>query len=151
MRIWRIGSALHPIWDGGGAANVGGRWNPIGRPVIYAAGSLSLAMLELLVQRGRFVATLVVAADVPDDVPVTDLMDNPPPNWRVIGSLEAQEAGAAWLDACRTALLRVPSAVVPQEANYLVNPSHPDAARIRVSAPDALVWDPRLFGIPAPW
>jgi RES domain-containing protein len=47
-------------------------------------------------------------------------------------------------------LLRVPSAVVPQEANYLVNPAHPDAVRIRAGAPDTLIWDARLFGIPAP-
>lgn len=69
--------------------------------MIDAAGALSLAMLELLVQRGRFVATLIVTADVPDDVAVTDLTGNPPPNWRVIGSVEARRASEAWLDERR--------------------------------------------------
>src|SRR5262249_40569268 len=98
MQIWRIGSAAHPIWDGGGAAKVGGRWNPAGRSAIYAASSLSLAMLEALVQRKRLGTVLVVCAEVPDDVEITDIMNSPPPNWRAIGSYEAQARGEAWLN-----------------------------------------------------
>lgn len=150
MRIWRIGSAHHPIWDGAGAALHGGRWNPAGAPVIYAAGSRSLAMLERLVQRGGLAQSLIIEAVVPDDLAVEDLMAAPPQGWREIGSPAAVAAGAAWLAARRGALLRVPSALVPEEPNYLVNPAHPDAARIRLGAPTALEWDARLFGIPAP-
>jgi RES domain-containing protein len=150
VRLYRLGSALHPVWDGRGAALHGGRWNPAGAAVIYAAGSLSLAMLERLVQRRNFGATLVVEALVPDDLPVEDLMDRPPPGWRALGSPEAVAAGAAWLAGGRSALLRVPSALVPREANYVLNPAHPDAARIRVGPPEPMDWDPRLFGIPAP-
>jgi RES domain-containing protein len=47
-------------------------------------------------------------------------------------------------------LLRVPSALVPREANYVVNPAHPDAQRIKVGAPEPLEWDARLFGVPPP-
>jgi RES domain-containing protein len=47
-------------------------------------------------------------------------------------------------------VLRVPSAIVPREPNYVINPAHQDAARIQVMAPDPLVWDPRLFGVPGP-
>jgi len=150
MRLWRLGTTAHPIWDGGGAAEFGGRWNPVGMPAIYAAGTLSLAMLERLVQRSSLHRTIMVSAEAPDDLAVTDLMDNPPPNWRSIGSPEAAAAGGAWLAALRTALLRVPSALVPQEQNYVVNPLHPDAARIRVGRPEPVAWDPRLFRIPAP-
>jgi RES domain-containing protein len=150
LRLYRLGTALHPVWDGAGAGMHGGRWNPVGAPVIYAAGSLSLAMLERLVQRRNLAGTLLVAAEAPDDLAVEDLMAALPPGWRVLGSPEAVAAGGAWLAAGRTALLRVPSAVVPREANYLVNPAHPDAARLRVGVPEPLEWGARLFGIPAP-
>lgn len=150
MRVYRLGNARHPVWEGSGAALYGGRWNPPGVPVIYAAGSLALAMLERLVQRRALTDTLVVAATVADDLPWTDLLEAPPAGWRALGSPEAVAAGQAWLEQGRTALLRVPSALVPREANWVVNVSHPDADRVRVAAPEKLEWDPRLFGIPAP-
>ena len=150
MRIWRLGTGVHPIWDGAGAAVHGGRWNPIGAPAIYAASSISLAMLERLVQRNNLARTFIVEAVVPDDLSVTDLMDEPPENWRALNSAEAMQAGARWIAERRTSLLRVPSAIVPREANYVVNPAHPEAMRIEVMPPDPLVWDPRLFGVPVP-
>ena len=67
MRIYRLGIAHHPVWNGAGAARHGGRWNPQGIPVIYAAGSLALAMLERLVQRRGLGGTVMVEADVPED------------------------------------------------------------------------------------
>ena len=149
MRIYRLGSARHPIWDGTGAASLGGRWNPAGMPVIYTATSLSLAMLERLVQWRDLEETLLVEAVVPDDVAIEDLMVDPPPNWRARKSPEAARAGGAWAASGRTALLRVPSVVVPREANYLVNSLHQDAARITVGAPEELEWDARLFGLSA--
>lgn len=150
MRFYRLGTALHPIWDGTGAAFYGGRWNPPGVPVIYAAGSLSLAMLERLVQRRNLDGTVLVEAEAPNDIAVEDLMSNPPPNWRAFGSPEAQAAGARWAADGKSAVLRVPSALVPREPNYLINLAHPDTARIQPSVPEPLEWDPRLFGIPAP-
>jgi RES domain-containing protein len=149
-KLYRLGSAAYPVWDGAGAAARSGRWNPQGVPVIYAAGAISLAMLERLVQRRDLGRTLLVAAEVPAGLAVEDLLERPPPNWRALGSPEAVAAGGAWLAARRTPVLRVPSAMVPREANYLVNPAHPDSARIRVHAPEELEWDVRLFGVPAP-
>ena len=64
MRLYRLGTAAHAVWDGAGAAAFGGRWNPIGVAVVYAAGSLALAMLERLVQRRNLGATLLVEAAV---------------------------------------------------------------------------------------
>lgn len=150
MRVYRLGSRRHPVWDGGGAALFGGRWNPPGVSVVYASGSLSLAMLERLVQRHNLGGTVLVEAAVPDDLAIEDLMVNPPRNWRALDSPEAAAAGGAWAASLRTALLRVPSALVPREANYIVNPYHPDAARIVVGAPEALEWDARLFSVPKP-
>lgn len=150
MLLYRLGTASYPVWDAAGAALHGGRWNPPGGAVIYAAGSLALAMLERLVQRRDLGGTLLVEAEVPEDVAWEDLMADPPPGWRALGSPEAAAAGGVWAAEGRTALLRVPSALVPREANWVVNPAHPDTARIRVGAPEPLAWDPRLFGVPAP-
>lgn len=150
MLIWRLGTESFPIWDGSGAALHGGRWNPAGMPAIYAASSLSLAMLERLAQRSGFRRAFFVRAEVPDDLPVTDLMDDPPSDWRSFGSPTAAGAGGAWLLAAETAVLRVPSVVVPREANFVVNPGHPHASRIVVSEPESIAWDPRLFGVPPP-
>lgn len=150
MRVYRLGTALHPLWDGTGAALHGGRWNPPGVPVIYAAATLSLAMLERLVQRRNLRGTLLVEAEVPDSLGWDDLLHNPPPGWQALGSPEAAAAGGAWAAAGRTALLRVPSALVPREANWVINPAHPDALAIRTGSPEPLDWDPRLFGAPLP-
>ena len=150
MKVFRLGTADHPVWDGGGAAAFGGRWNPPGTPVIYAAGALSLAMLERLVQRRKLGRTLLVEAEIPDHLAIEDLMQRLPPNWRGMGSPEAVEVGGEWLRAARSAVLRVPSVLVPREPNYLVNPNHPDAGRIQVRVPEELAWDARLFGVPPP-
>ena len=150
MLLYRLGTAAHPVWDGAGAALHGGRWNPPDVPVIYAAGSLALAMLERLVQRRNLGRTLLVEAHVPDDIEWEDRLATPPDGWQALGSPEAALAGGAWAVAGRTALLRVPSALVPREANWLVSTTHSDAARITVGLPELLEWDPRLFGVPPP-
>jgi RES domain-containing protein len=150
LKLFRLGTVAHPVWDGAGAAAQGGRWNPPGIAVIYAAGALSLAMLERLVQRRNLGRTLLVECEVPPDLAIEDLMAQPPPNWRALGSPEAATAGGEWVASGRSPLLRVPSALVPREANYVVNPAHPDTQRIRVSPPEPLEWDARLFGVPPP-
>ncbi len=116
MRLYRLGGSAFPIWDGGGAAAYGGRWNPPGMPVIYAAGTLSLAMLERLVQRQDLGNTLMVVADIPPALAIEDLLEHPPPNWRALGSPEAAAAGGEWLASRRTPLLPVPSAMVAMKS-----------------------------------
>jgi hypothetical protein len=93
LKLFRLGTAAFPVWDGAGAAAQGGRWNPPGIPVIYAAGTLSLAMLERLVQRRNLGRTLFVEAEVPAELAVEDLMARPPQNWRALGSPEAMAEG----------------------------------------------------------
>ena len=148
MLIYRIGTRAHPIWDGAGAAGIGGRWNEKGLAAIYAAGALSLAMLERLVQRVKSSETLVVEATAPDDMLVEDISREPPAGWDAEQSDPARSFGSEWLRSLRTPLLRVPSVIVPREANYVVNPAHPDARAIVVTDPEPLIWDERLFGIP---
>jgi RES domain-containing protein len=150
VRIFRLGSARHSVWDGSGARDHGGRWNPPGFAAIYGASSLALAMLERLVQRRGLGDTLVVEAEAPDRVSVEDAMAAIPSGWDEPDYQVSQEFGRSWLSERRSALLLVPSVVVPREANIVVNPDHPDARFIRVGTPRPLDWDRRLFGITAP-
>ena len=149
-RIVRIGQAVFPLWDGAGAAVLGGRWNPAGMPVIYAASSLALAMLEIMVRGGdyRHPPRQYVEALVPDDLLIETA--EPPPGWQDQPSPSARAYGGAWLAEQRSAVMRVPSVVVPVESNFLVNPAHPDFGRILVSAPAPLAWDARLPESQAP-
>jgi RES domain-containing protein len=118
------------VFDGMGGLHADGRWTKRGRPVVYASGSISLAVLEYTVhykRRGWLPRSVLGHAEIPErvtiqTVPVTDL----PTGWgEPDSSPRLQEIGKRWLDEGRFAVLCVPSAVVPQESNFLLNPVHP--------------------------
>ena len=150
MRVFRICSSRHPPLDGEGARLAGGRWNPRGVPVIYTSASSSLAVLELLVHTDSDLLPgdlAIVELQVPDALRV-EIVDPAtlPSDWRAYPAPESLHAiGARWARARRGAILAVPSAVNPGELNYLVNPDHPDAARVTVVSARRFVFDPRLF------
>ncbi len=148
-RVWRLTTArcVGTAFTGDGARRYGGRWNPKGISVVYTAGSLSLAMLEMLVQdqplRARYVA---IAADLPDDLALeTITADQLPDDWRDASAREALRAlGTDWARRQETAVLAVPSAIIPIESNYLLNPAHADFGRMKAGAPELLETDLRL-------
>jgi RES domain-containing protein len=152
MRIFRIADSRHPVWSGTGAMLVGGRFNSPGRPVIYGALSFAGAMLEVLVHAriGKVPRHHVwVQTKVPDDVQVERVNpDDLPAGWDGPDPQVARGFGDRWIGAGRSAVLVVPSVVARAEFNALVNPAHPDAARLVVSAPQPVVWDRRLFSTP---
>jgi RES domain-containing protein len=149
MHIYRLGDQRHPLWDGTGAALMGGRWNSPGRPLIYGSLSYACAMLEMLAHAGigRLPMTQhYVVASVPPEVrwerhDETTL----PPGWDAEDTSVARAFGDRWLLERRSAILLVPAVVARLEWNALVNPAHPQAARLSLSAPAAVVWDRRLF------
>jgi RES domain-containing protein len=118
--------------------------------VVYASATLSLATLEYFVHLdpsdmpGDLVA---VPADVPDGLPRTEIRaESLPPNWRAYPAPDAlAELGTAWARARKTPILLVPSVIVPQERNVLLNPAHPEFRRIRVGPPEPFSFDPRLW------
>lgn len=126
-------------FDGEGARRYGGRWNHLGVPAVYTAAHLSLAVLEVLVHvtLSEDLPTDLVAipADLPDDLLIEHVrVGDLPRDWRRTPAPAAlADRGTAWLSAARTAVLAVPSAVVPPETNYILNPAHPDFRRIIVS------------------
>ena len=148
MEAWRIATARFPNVDGRGAALTGGRWNSPGRPVVYAASTLSLAMLELLVRlpAGEVPNDLVqIHITIPDDLSVETIGPEDLPGWNDRDRLTSRAYGDAWLQARRTVVLLVPAVAVPQERNVIINPLHPEFSRIVPSAPTLIVWDERLF------
>lgn len=147
--VWRIITRRFAAtaFSGEGARRFGGRWNRRGVPVVYTAGSQSLALLELLVQDEPLRASYqVIPARIPCDLGIERLMpERLPPDWRDPAVLETLRAlGSEWAQGLASAVLAVPSAVVPSETNYLLNPRHPDFARIDIGEPQELVTDLRL-------
>jgi RES domain-containing protein len=145
---WRLTKTryLATAWDGEAARRGGGRWNGVGTPVVYASGTLSLALVGTLVHlpSGVLPAYSAQRADF-DESLVTVLQDaDLPPDWRSDRPPAASRAfGDAWVAEGRTAVLRVPSVVVPVEVDYIFNPRHPDFARVRIGAPIPFPFDVR--------
>ena len=150
LTVWRLLTARFApsAFSGEGARLYGGRWNGKGVPVVYTAGSQSLAMLEMLVQdeplRARYV---MIAATLPSHLKIERVTpDQLPADWRKPGALEQLQAiGNAWAQRRSSAALAVPSAVIPAEVNVLLNPLHPSFARIDIGEPQDFVTNLRLI------
>lgn len=117
---------------------------------VYLSATLSLAALEVLVHVDPEDAPDAWAA-IPVELPgglEVDRLDAGalPPDWRDYPAPEAlMDLGTRWLRGGETVLLEVPSAVVPRESNYLLNPRHPDLERIAFGSPEPFSFDPRLW------
>lgn len=150
VTAWRIvkPSLARGAFSGDGARLAGGRWNSRGTSVVYLSQSISLAMLEVLVHvpspelLDSFVLYEVSFAD---DL-VRRLLDKDlPPAWRASPPHpRAQAVGDAFVAAAREPVLRVPSAVVPREFNYVLNPAHPQFRSIKLGPMEPIEFDPRL-------
>jgi RES domain-containing protein len=148
-RILRRKFAKRPF-DGEGSYRFGGRWSNPGTRLSYASEHQSLAMLEYLVHLDPDDPPddLVVAiAEVPDgvsrqEVRAADL----PEDWRASPAPPAlAPIGDQFVDEGRTAILIVPSVLVPAESNWLFNPAHADFRKVKVLPVESLVYDPRLL------
>ena len=141
MKVYRIARSayIHDL-SGMGAREFGGRWNHKGTSIVYTSESRPLAILECLVNLPMPVspknldlkiATIVIPDDIiPKEIPISDL----PSNWRDYPApLELADIGTNWAKTKKTLLLRVPSAIVPQEFNILINPLHPEMKRVKIS------------------
>lgn len=151
MDVWRIVSErrLSTVLDGGGARLFGGRWNPKGISVVYTSSSLSLAILETLVNIGTgtlpsdlYKVRILIPPDLEVIKVTTDML---PSDWRSYPPpFEMAEIGRSWAVKGATAVISVPSAVVPEERNYILNPRHPDFSSILVVETSPVDIDVRL-------
>jgi RES domain-containing protein len=149
IRAWRIVRRNHvaTAFDGDAAKNAGGRWNSPGSAVIYAASSLPLAALEVLVHLPReLILAKFVSIPVDfDEGLVTPLKVNLPLDWRDYPApVSTMTIGDEWLRSKASAVLRVPSVIIPDESNFLLNPAHPDFANLSIGTPKDFWFDSRL-------
>jgi RES domain-containing protein len=152
--VWRIATDTPGYTaddlTGAGAKISGGRWNRSGNAMIYCASNISLAVLETFVHLkagGLPLNRYLVELTIPDAVwNGATALPAPPVGWDAIpvGKVSLDE-GDRWLKANTSALLVVPSVIVGEERNVLINPLHPDAGRITARKVRKWGYDPRLM------
>jgi len=157
IEAYRISKESNPAkaFSGQGAKDWGGRWNSKGVAVVYTAAHRSLSILEVLVHVKGGAGTGKAAISTPfyvyavsfesallEELPTSSL----PARWNSEPPTAAsQSLGDAWVLAARSPVLAVPSVIVPEERNYILNPNHPRFPEIRVGAPGVCSVDPRLL------
>lgn len=150
VSCWRIvlERFAREAFSGEGARLYGGRWNSPGHPAVYAAGSRALAVLEMLVhlEMPQLLERYQLFEAVLPESLITELaVKNLPRDWRDDPvPKSAQAVGDEWIEKASSAVLCVPSVLIPEEHNYLLNPRHPDFKQVRISAPQNFRFDPRL-------
>ncbi len=151
MRLWRISN--HADLSGEGGRLAAGRWNPLGRRVVYLAEHPALALLETLVHLEIDPEDMpsgfrLLTVEAPDEITVGSLdeaeLDTASPGWRSDPAI-TRALGEAFFAKGSHALLRVPSVLVPQARNVLLDPLHPAAAGVRIVAEAEAAFDQRLL------
>jgi RES domain-containing protein len=154
MLAWRLLKKKHAadVLSGEGPRLGGGRWNPVGIPVVYASETLSLAALELFVHFTRKDITiarslLAIPIQIPDSIRAAEILvesfetgwdSSPPPDF-------TRELGTKWVLEGASAVLRVPSAIIPTEHNLVINPKHPHFSKISAGDPRTFSLDDRVW------
>lgn len=148
MRLWR--SSDHADLSGRGGLRFSGRWHSQGVRILYLSDHPAATLLETLVRleidQDDIPDTFqLLAVDIPDDVRFDSIAeDQLASGWRNDRTL-TRDLGDRWLRENRTALLRVPSAIVPFAVNWLLNPVHMDAAKARIAEIVQAPFDRRLL------
>jgi RES domain-containing protein len=151
MVLWRLTRRPYADIRGRGGELADGRWHTRGRPVVYGASTAALAALEVRVHLDLPFDLLpddyvLMRIDAPDDMAVRIVDPGElPENWRERDSQTCRATGNKWLIERSSALLLVPSAIIPFEQNVLINPLHPDSMRLTVADIAPFAWDARLW------
>ena len=153
MRLWRLCRSRYSAeaLNGEGGLGAAGRWHVRGTRIVYASQTLSLAALEYLVHVARELAPLdliSVEIDVPASVKIERVASSDlPDGWNAMPAPAAvQRLGTDWVVRGEATVLEVPSALIPHESNYLLNPARPDFGKITVVKRRRFSFDPRLLG-----
>ena len=150
--VWRLVRAeFSERLDGEGARLFGGRWNSRGRPAVYTSAHLSLSVLEVYVHippalRDELPVLRAVQISIPDGAETFRI-----PQRRLASLLSAPDAlaecraaGDAWLERGEELVLQVPSILVPEESNFILDPTHPRMTEVRIMGSREFRFDPRL-------
>ena len=150
MRVWRIASTAHAACDGEGARRYGSRWTPRGVPAVFTSATLSLAALERFVHCDSDlepVDLVAIPVDIGQNISIESVrVEDLPPEWRSFPAPPALALiGEQWFRASRTAILSVPSVVIPLERNFVLNPIHREFAQVSIGQPEPFSFDPRMW------
>jgi RES domain-containing protein len=154
LTAWRIIKRKHArqAFSGEGAAEFGGRWNNPGTLMVYTSQSQALAVLEMLVHLDSpdlLAQYVLLEVDFDESFVTTVEASDLPANWRADPAPpEVRAIGDDWILTGTSVVLRVPSALLPDEANFLLNPRHPDFTKLRIGKPQPFHLDPRLANKP---
>jgi RES domain-containing protein len=149
---WRIVKERYAgeAFTGEGARLYGGRWSRRGHALVYTSDTLSLAALEYFVHLGPAMAGLELVSfrvEIPKRVTIETMNKTRlPAGWRDIPPpLATRQFGADCAAEQRTAVLRAPSALIPEQHNLILNPAHPEFKKIRIHQPDPFRFDSRMW------
>lgn len=147
--LWRICQEKHrnTAFSGVGGLYVSGRWHPKGYKVVYTAESLALATLEVFVHiESARIPLITIRAHIPKGVGIEKVnIQNLPSNWQEVDAYpKLQKIGENWLTNGNTPILKFPSAIVPVEFNYLINPEHRDF-KLNLEPPMSFKFDQRMW------
>lgn len=148
IKGYRIADRRHSIYSGAGAERYGGRWNPVGRQVIYASENLSGAVLEILVHLNETPLPnthVYIEIFSEDKIALEKVESHEFKVWDIYDDFETKQYADLWLEERRSAVLIVPSIVIPEQKNLVLNPNHPDFDKLKISKPKLMNWDHRLF------
>jgi RES domain-containing protein len=147
-QAWRIVKMKHAAtaFSGEGARLYGGRWNSVGVSVVYTSGSKALAALESLVHLNPPVIFKYVAIPIKFSDALVEKVSALPAEWTEEPPPSAtKDIGDIWVKDARSAVLELPSVIIPGEPNYLLNPEHPEFKKIAIGEPVPFCFDPRLL------
>jgi RES domain-containing protein len=149
---WRLVKERHieDAFSGEGASVYGGRWNHVRYRVVYVSEHLSLAILEQFVHissEERDIRFAYIRIEIPDKIQIENIKpDELPRNWREEPSPNStKEIGTNWVIRSRSAILRIPSVIIPIEYNFALNPLHADFRYIKIGRPELFSFDPRMW------
>ena len=149
MQVWRICKRKHQdsAFSGTGGLYASGRWTPQGFLVVYTAQSLALASLEVFVHtESDRIPLVAIRAFLPENIAMSEVdVSSLPVDWQQPAAYPVlQNIGKRWLQEQQTPVLKVPSAIIPVEFNYLLNPQHPDL-QLSLLPPLQFKFDQRMW------
>lgn len=150
MLVWRLfpGRFRDSAFTGVGGLYAARRWNHLGTPMVYTATSRALAALEFFVNLEPNEAPddlLIAEAAIPDEFIETLKLKELPRHWRALNNERCRDLGSGWAASLRSLALKVPSAVVDGDWNMLLNPRHPEFAKVAIGSVKHFRFDERLF------
>lgn len=150
MHVWRLFQRrfLSTAFTGAGGMYAASRWNHLEIPMVYTATSRALAALEYFVNLEPNEAPddlLMAEAAVPDELVETLDLKQLPRNWRSLDNERCRDLGSGWAHSLRSLALQVPSAVVDGDWNVLLNPKHPEFAKVKIGSAKPFRFDQRMF------